>query len=79
MLPAVEVARGARLADYRYRGAPRDRDATRARRRGGWLRSNFARNDLFFGYDAALANGVLHPGGNARWARHAARLAPKAR
>ncbi len=30
----------------------------------GYLRENFARNDLFLGYDEAFAAGVLAPGGN---------------
>ena len=37
----------------------------RPRRRGAaYLRTNFARNDLFLGYDEAFAAGVLAPGGN---------------
>jgi Dolichyl-phosphate-mannose-protein mannosyltransferase len=64
LVTAVEATRGARLADYRYRG---DRWAQQKAALGsaaGYLRINFARNDLFLGYDEAFAAGVLSPGHN---------------
>jgi hypothetical protein len=64
LVTAVEATRGARLADYRFRG---DRWAQQKAELGtaaGYLRDNFARNDLFLGYDEAFAAGVLTPGDN---------------
>ena len=64
LVGAVEATRGARLADYRYRG---DRWAAQKAELGeaaGYLRASFARNDLFLGYDEAFASGVLSPGRN---------------
>ncbi len=64
LVGAVEATRGARLSDYRYRG---DAWATRKADLGlaaGHLRTAFARNDVFLGYDEAFAAGVLAPGGN---------------
>ncbi len=61
---AVEATRGGRLPDYRFRGdawALRKADLGSA---AGYLRNNFARNDLFLGYDEAFAAGVLSPGRN---------------
>jgi hypothetical protein len=64
LVSAVEATRGARLADYRYRGDAwaEQKDALGAA--AGYLRLNFARNDLFLGYDEAFAAGVLSPGRN---------------
>jgi hypothetical protein len=64
LVGAVEATRGARLPDYRYRGdtwAQRKTDLSAA---AGYLRTHFARNDLFLGYDEAFAAGVLSPGPN---------------
>ena len=64
LVAAVEGSRGARLSDYRFRGeawAQRKADLAGA---AGYLRANFARNDLFLGYDEAFAAGVLSPGRN---------------
>jgi hypothetical protein len=64
LVTAVEATRGARLADYRYRGgswAQRKADLASA---AGYLRSNFRRDDLFLGYDEAFASGVLSAGDN---------------
>jgi hypothetical protein len=61
---AVEGTRGARLHDYRYRGdswAVQKADLDSA---ASYLRSRFARNDLFLGYDEGFAAGVLAPGRN---------------
>ena len=64
LVGVVEATRGARLADYRYRGdrwEARKDDLVSA---AGHLRANFVRNDLFLGYDEAFASGVLAPGRN---------------
>ena len=64
LVTAVEATRGARLADYRYRGGCLGAAQGRPRSAAGYLRSNFTRNDLFLGYDEAFAAGVLSPGDN---------------
>jgi hypothetical protein len=64
LVAVVEGTRGARLSDYRYRGASwavRKADLGSA---AAYLRGNFTRNDLYLGYDEAFAAGVLSPGGN---------------
>jgi hypothetical protein len=61
---AVEATRGARLADYRYRGDAWAQQKANLGTAAGYLRANFTRNDLFLGYDEAFATGVLSPGGN---------------
>ena len=75
LVTLVEATRGARLPDYRYRGdawaqSKADLDAA-----PGTCAPNFARNDLFLGYDEAFATGVLDPGEQRRArlrARHGA-------
>ena len=64
LVTAVEATRGARLADYRYRGDAWAQQKADLGTGGGYLRTNFARNDLFLGYDEAFAAGVLSPGDN---------------
>ena len=64
LVTAVEATRGARLADYRYRGGAWAQQKADLDTAAGYLGANFARNDLFLGYDEAFAAGVLSPGGN---------------
>ncbi len=64
LVGTVEATRGARLSDYRFRGDAWASDKTELDDAAGYLRTNFARNDLFLGYDEAFASGVLSPGGN---------------
>ena len=64
LVGTVEATRGARLSDYRFRGDAVGADKASSRHAAGYLRTNFARNDLFLGYDEAFASGVLAPGGN---------------
>jgi hypothetical protein len=64
LVGAVEATRGARLSDYRYRGGAWASRKTDLGQAAGYLRANFARNDLFLGYDEAFAAGVLSPGEN---------------
>jgi hypothetical protein len=64
LVGAVEATRGARLPDYRFRGSAWAQHKTDLGDAGGYLRTNFSRNDLFLGYDEAFAAGVLSPGGN---------------
>ena len=69
---AVEATRGARLPDYRYRGELWAQQKADLGRAAGYLRTNFARNDLFLGYDEAFATGVLAPGRQRRRSRRRA-------
>ncbi|MDX6596271.1 MAG: hypothetical protein QOE87_158 [Gaiellales bacterium] len=64
LVGGVEATRGARLSDYRFRGDAWASDKADLARAAGYLRANFARNDLFLGYDEAFAAGVLSPDGN---------------
>ncbi|HET6175073.1 MAG TPA: glycosyltransferase family 39 protein [Gaiellales bacterium] len=64
LVTVVEATRGTRLSDYRYRGDGWVRQKSDLDRGAGYLRGNFARNDLFLGYDEAFATGVLNPGHN---------------
>ena len=64
LVTAVEATRGARLADYRYRGGAWAQQKANLGTAAEYLGANFARNDLFLGYDEAFAAGVLSPGGN---------------
>jgi hypothetical protein len=64
LVTIVGATRGARLPDYRFRGDAWVEPKANLDRGAGYLRTNFARNDLFLGYDEAFATGVLDPGGN---------------
>ena len=64
LVGTVEATRGARLPDYRYRGAAWASHKADLGSAAGYLRANFARDDLFLGYDEAFAAGVLDPGKN---------------
>lgn len=64
LVTIVGATRGARLPDYRFRGDAWAVPKANLDRGAGHLRTNFARNDLFLGYDEAFATGVLDPGGN---------------
>ena len=81
LVTLVEATRGARLPDYRYRGdAWAQQQGRPRRRRPAYLRTNFARNDLFLGYDEAFAHGRARPGrATTRSPRRAARRAPSPR
>jgi hypothetical protein len=64
VLAGTQLGRGRRLADYRYRPQP---SATLTEARDAnvrYLRAQFARDDLFFGYDPAWGYGVISPAGN---------------
>lgn len=64
LVTIVGATRGARLPDYRFRGDAWAQSKANLDAAAGYLRPNFARNDLFLGYDEAFATGVLSPGGN---------------
>jgi hypothetical protein len=64
VLSTVGLARGRRLADYRYRSALPAKVAAANAADARYLRASFAPGDLFFGYDPAWGYGVIAPGGN---------------
>ncbi|MDX6629534.1 MAG: mannosyltransferase [Gaiellales bacterium] len=64
LVTAVEATRGARLADYRYRGDSWAQSKADLGAAAAYLQAHFSRNDLFLGYDEAFASGVLSPGAN---------------
>lgn len=64
LVTLVGATRGARLPDYRFRGDAWAQSKANLDSAAGYLRPNFARNDLFLGYDEAFATGVLDPGSN---------------
>jgi hypothetical protein len=64
LVTMVGATRGARLPDYRFRGDAWAEPKANLARGAAYLRTNFARNDLFLGYDEAFATGVLDPGDN---------------
>ncbi len=64
LVTLVAATRGARLPDYRFRGDAWAQSKRNLDSAAGYLRPNFARNDLFLGYDEAFAAGVLDPGSN---------------
>jgi hypothetical protein len=64
VLAGTQLGRGRRLADYRYRPQP-SATVTAARNANvRYLRAQFAKDDLFFGYDPAWGYGVISPGDN---------------
>jgi hypothetical protein len=62
---AVEAGRGRDLSAYLYRGAQTAAARAQSARTEAYVRSTFASDDLFFGYDPAWGEAVIHPGRNA--------------